>query len=130
MINSQRKDNDSLNECHMGKPPMEETQMQYTIDLKMAGTIMCYPHSSGDDLMNKRQMSEWEAKCKQCGLCCHEKIQIGNTVHLLFSACKYLVGGKCSVYDKRFQVKPDCIKLTPENVKRLGWLPSECGLKQ
>ena len=74
--------------------------------------------------------SSWENRCKQCGLCCFEKIEDerGNILYTR-TPCRYLdvVTRKCVIYERRFSINPSCIKLTPALVRSLRWLPSECG---
>ncbi|PLY04072.1 MAG: hypothetical protein C0624_06270 [Desulfuromonas sp.] len=74
-------------------------------------------------------VQQWEACCKQCGLCCFEKIidQRGHP-QLTREACRYLdiVERTCRVYHKRFETGEVCLKLTPEVVREADWLPEEC----
>lgn len=75
-------------------------------------------------------MKEWENICNQCGQCCFEKwIEGDGRVHVTPIPCRYLdvVTRQCKVYHKRFKVGEGCIKLTPEIVKTLNWLPEDCG---
>ncbi len=76
--------------------------------------------------------SEWENRCKQCGLCCFEKIEDerGNIFYTQ-TPCRYLdvVNRRCAIYERRFSINPVCIKLTPELVPDLRWLPSDCGYR-
>lgn len=75
----------------------------------------------------------WESKCKRCGKCCYHKVHYVNegVYELLPTHCKYLnpISKMCRVYDTRFEIKPECLKLTEENVKTLDWLPKDCGLR-
>ena len=79
--------------------------------------------------MNKPAMDEWEDLCKRCGLCCFEKwIDHNGRVHPTTIPCRYLdiVDRTCKVYHKRFTVDEGCVKLTPEVVRSVNWLPEEC----
>ena len=82
--------------------------------------------------MNRRQRKEWESKCLRCGLCCHDRAELADAVVFFATHCEHLDPETklCKVYEKRFTVKPDCIKLTPENVRRFRWLPRRCGLRR
>ena len=75
----------------------------------------------------------WDSRCKQCGLCCFEKIEDerGNIFYTQ-TACRYLdvVSRQCSIYERRFAINPICIKLTPELIRTLRWLPSDCGYRE
>ena len=75
----------------------------------------------------------WDEICHRCGLCCFEKFENDNgTVFYTQSHCRYLdvVTRECRVYHNRFLINPECIKLTPELVEKLHWLPKECGYRQ
>lgn len=72
----------------------------------------------------------WEALCEQCGLCCFEKIENENgTIFFTRTPCRYLdiVTRQCKIYDRRFDINPECVKLTPESVRNLPWLHDKCG---
>ena len=73
---------------------------------------------------------EWETLCRGCGSCCFEKIEDERgTIFYLLKACRYLdvVTRQCRIYDNRFTINPDCVKLTAELVPTLRWLPRDCG---
>lgn len=72
----------------------------------------------------------WEAICEQCGLCCFEKIESeGGAIFFTRTPCRYLdiTSRLCKIYDRRFEINPECVKLTPELVKELQWLHNGCG---
>ena len=73
---------------------------------------------------------EWETLCRGCGSCCFEKIEDERgTIFYTRTACRYLdvVTRRCRIYDNRFAINPECVKLTAELVPTLRWLPRECG---
>lgn len=82
---------------------------------------------------NSTENPDWEGRCKQCGLCCFEKIEDerGNIFYTR-TPCRYLdvVSRQCSIYDRRFAINPTCIKLTPELARSLRWLPPDCGYRE
>jgi uncharacterized cysteine cluster protein YcgN (CxxCxxCC family) len=72
----------------------------------------------------------WDDLCKRCGSCCLEKIENDNgTIFYTQTPCRYLdvVNRECRVFDNRFTINPECMKLTPELVETLRWLPPDCG---
>lgn len=80
-----------------------------------------------DDMIENER---WESRCRGCGECCFEKIEDDNgTIFYLLTACRYLdvVTRQCRIYDNRFAINPECVKLTPELVPTLRWLPRDCG---
>ena len=79
-----------------------------------------------------RQMSrpEWESLCDGCGKCCIHKLEDEETGELLPTnvACRLLdrTSGRCKDYRNRRAYVPECVRLTPEKVLDLDWLPSTC----
>ena len=72
----------------------------------------------------------WEALCEQCGLCCFEKIEDDHgTIFFTSTPCRYLDvhTRRCRIYERRFEINPSCVKLTPELVATLRWLHDDCG---
>ncbi len=74
----------------------------------------------------------WEDLCHQCGECCFEKT-INSRGKILTTAipCRFLDihTRRCRIYPDRFKHEEDCIKLTPENVGELDWLPEDCAYR-
>lgn len=74
----------------------------------------------------------WEDLCRRCGQCCFEKWVDGDgTIYPTRIACQHLdvVTRLCRVYRKRFSVGEGCIRLTPEVVAAVQWLPEDCGYR-
>lgn len=73
---------------------------------------------------------QWESLCDGCGRCCLNKIEDADTgqIHLTKVACKLLDLAlcRCSDYPNRQKEVPDCLRLTPEMVRNLTWLPATC----
>lgn len=85
-------------------------------------------HAIMSDAINRNE--EWEALCRGCGSCCFEKIEDEQgTIFYTQTACRYLdvVTRHCRIYENRFTINPECIKLTAELVPTLRWLPRDCG---
>ena len=82
-----------------------------------------------------RQMSreEWESLCDGCGKCCVHKLEDEETGELFPTnvACRLLDRrtGRCKDYKHRHAYVPDCVRLTPEKLKELEWLPSTCAYR-
>lgn len=76
---------------------------------------------------------EWEALCDGCGRCCLVKLENEDTgqVHFTDVACRLLDAAtcRCAQYKRRSRIVPDCVRLTPENVGDLGWLPKTCAYR-
>ena len=79
-----------------------------------------------------RQMSraEWEALCDGCGKCCIHKLEDEETGELLPTnvACRLLDRrtGRCTDYRHRKALVPECVRLVPEKLDEIDWLPSTC----
>ena len=77
--------------------------------------------------------AEWESLCDGCGKCCLAKLEDEDTneIHWTSVACRLFDAGtcRCSDYENRLQRVPDCVRLTPQNVGRLPWLPSTCAYR-
>jgi uncharacterized cysteine cluster protein YcgN (CxxCxxCC family) len=82
------------------------------------------------------QMSraEWESLCDGCGRCCLHKLIDNDTGALWWTnvACRLLDANscKCGDYARRRQRVPDCIRLTPEAVAEIDWLPPSCAYRR
>lgn len=76
---------------------------------------------------------EWESLCDGCGRCCLVKLEDEDTgeIHFTDIACKLFDAGACQCknYPQRQEYVTDCIKLTPEKVKTLPWLPPTCAYR-
>lgn len=80
----------------------------------------------------KDKETAWESHCKRCGLCCFEKIE-SETGAIFFTStpCRYLdvITRQCKIYDRRFEINPECIQLTEKLVRELHWLHDGCGYR-
>ena len=76
---------------------------------------------------------EWESLCDGCGKCCLSKLEDEDTGDIYFTSvgCRLFDGAtcRCSDYANRLARVPDCIGLTPDNVRTIPWLPSTCAYR-
>jgi uncharacterized cysteine cluster protein YcgN (CxxCxxCC family) len=77
--------------------------------------------------------AEWESLCDGCGRCCLVKLEDEDTgkVHFTDISCRLLDVNSCTCSDyrqRRRKVK-DCLKLTPNVVRALAWLPRTCAYR-
>ncbi|MCH2547500.1 MAG: YcgN family cysteine cluster protein [Alphaproteobacteria bacterium] len=83
--------------------------------------------------LHEMSQSEWESLCDGCGLCCQIRTQDVDTDEIALSnvACRYLCldSHRCSDYANRHENVADCVKVTPQNVFALDWLPHSCGYR-
>jgi uncharacterized cysteine cluster protein YcgN (CxxCxxCC family) len=84
--------------------------------------------------LEEMSASEWESLCDGCGLCCLVRFEDEDTGEIIPTRvhCRLFDPDSCtcSDYAHRKQHVPDCIKLTPGNVKELAWMPKSCGYRR
>ena len=77
--------------------------------------------------------TEWESLCDGCGKCCLSKLEDEDTGDIYFTTvgCRLLDAQacRCRDYANRTALVSDCVRLTPQNVRTLSWLPSTCAYK-
>jgi len=83
--------------------------------------------------LEEMSKDEWESLCDGCARCCLEKLEDEDSGQIYFThvSCKLLDSGLCACkdYANRSDKVPDCVRLTPENVRTLNWLPPSCGYR-
>lgn len=83
--------------------------------------------------LEELSQEEWEALCDGCGRCCLNKLEDEDTgeIYLTRLACGLLDVGscRCSDYPNRQAKMPDCVQITPEKARTLGWLPKTCAYR-
>ncbi|MCK5295316.1 MAG: YcgN family cysteine cluster protein [Alphaproteobacteria bacterium] len=82
--------------------------------------------------LEEMTLEEWEALCDGCGKCCLHKLDhffFKNKIIFTNVACKMLdiETCRCKNYENRFEIVPDCVKITLETLKeRPRWWPKTC----
>lgn len=83
--------------------------------------------------LEEMTLPEWESLCDGCGLCCLVKLEDDETAHVHYTdvGCTLLDGHtcRCKSYPTRQSIVPDCLKLTPEAVRSVRWLPRTCAYR-
>ncbi len=76
---------------------------------------------------------QWESLCDGCGRCCLVKLEDEDTGRILATdiGCRLFDAGscRCSDYADRSVRVPDCVTLTPHDVRTLPWLPPTCAYR-
>lgn len=79
-------------------------------------------------------LAEWEALCDGCGRCCLHKLEYEDTGEIAYTrvACKLLdlASARCSDYAGRRRHVPDCVRLTPDTLGEINWLPATCAYRR
>lgn len=83
--------------------------------------------------LDEMSTSEWESLCDGCAKCCLEKLEDMDTgvIDHTNVACKLLdlETCRCKDYNQRQRFVFDCVKLTPDNIKTIHWMPSTCAYR-
>lgn len=84
--------------------------------------------------LDEMSKAEWESLCDGCGRCCLHKLRDADTDALSYTtvACHLLDQHtcRCGDYVHRQHRVPDCVSLTPEEVRQVDWLPPSCAYRR
>ena len=84
--------------------------------------------------LDEMSAAEWESLCDGCGLCCLLRVEDEDTGEVTPTrvACRLFdpQACRCRDYARRRRSVPDCIKLTPGNVRTLSWMPMSCAYRR
>ncbi|MCG7873080.1 MAG: YcgN family cysteine cluster protein [Candidatus Thiodiazotropha lotti] len=76
---------------------------------------------------------EWESLCDGCAKCCLQKLEDEETREIYFTnvVCDLLdqESCRCTHYQERSILVPNCITLQPMDLKDPYWLPSTCAYR-
>ena len=76
---------------------------------------------------------EWESLCDNCGKCCLHKLEDEDSGEIVFTsvACKLinLTSCRCTRYNERTQLVPECLNLKQNDFTQYHWLPSTCAYR-
>jgi uncharacterized cysteine cluster protein YcgN (CxxCxxCC family) len=77
--------------------------------------------------------AEWEALCDGCAKCCLHKLEDEDSGAVFYTKvrCRYLEeqSCRCTDYDNRSVLVPNCIALRPNDLQDLAWLPNTCAYR-
>lgn len=83
--------------------------------------------------LEEMSSTEWESLCDGCALCCLHKLEEEDTKEVFYTTvvCNLLDFDtcRCTKYEERCTLVPDCVKLTPKDVDAFHWLPPSCAYR-
>ncbi|NRA45404.1 MAG: YcgN family cysteine cluster protein [Oligoflexales bacterium] len=83
--------------------------------------------------LGQMSKAEWESLCDGCGRCCLNKVEYADTKEIYYTdvACKQLNlrTCQCKDYPNRKKIVPDCIQLSPRNIRKLQYMPETCAYR-
>jgi uncharacterized cysteine cluster protein YcgN (CxxCxxCC family) len=84
--------------------------------------------------MHEMTEAEWEAICDGCARCCLYQFEDEDTGRLLQTdvVCGLLDINecRCTDYENRHERMPGCIRVTPDNILTLDWMPDSCSYRR
>ncbi len=77
---------------------------------------------------------EWESLCDGCGRCCGVTIEDEDepdVIHETSLCCRLFdpETRRCTKYERRTEIVPECVTLTPRNVSDLSFMPETCAYR-
>jgi uncharacterized protein len=83
--------------------------------------------------LSEMTAAEWESLCDGCGRCCLNKVEEEESGRIYYTdvGCTLLDGRtcRCKDYPNRSALVSDCVRLTPDAVAEIRWLPPTCGYR-
>ena len=77
--------------------------------------------------------AQWEALCDGCAKCCLVKLQDEDSGEIVFTdiVCNLLDQQtcRCTHYQERTKLVPDCVKLTKDNLDKIDFMPPSCAYR-
>jgi uncharacterized protein len=84
--------------------------------------------------MAEMTSAQWESLCDGCGRCCLHKLRHDDDGALSYTnvACRLLDtrSCRCGNYAERKRIVPDCVRLTPDSLAEIDWLPPSCAYRR
>jgi uncharacterized cysteine cluster protein YcgN (CxxCxxCC family) len=83
--------------------------------------------------LQEMSVAQWESLCDGCGKCCLIKLQDEDTQDIVFTdvVCNLFDEEtcRCTDYARRVERVPDCVKLTPDNLSQIEFMPPTCAYR-
>ena len=86
-----------------------------------------------DKPLAELSVAEWDALCDGCAKCCLHKVEDEDSAEVYYTKvrCRYLKERtcRCTSYQNRTTLVPDCIDLRMADWESIDWLPSTCAYR-
>ncbi len=83
--------------------------------------------------LTEMSSGEWESLCDGCGKCCLNKLEDEDSGEIFFTsvACELidLKTCRCTQYQNRTRLVPDCIDIKSVAFVQYDWLPATCAYR-
>ncbi|MGH8559568.1 MAG: YcgN family cysteine cluster protein [Methylococcales bacterium] len=83
--------------------------------------------------LTEMNRDEWESLCDGCGKCCLNKLEDEDSGEIVFTSvvCDLidLKTCRCTHYENRTRLVPNCIDIKSEQFVQYDWLPSTCAYR-
>lgn len=83
--------------------------------------------------LTEMNQQEWESLCDGCARCCLIKLEDEDSgdIHYTNVVCDLLdlENCRCTAYQSRSQLVPECVVVSPEVLDQLHWMPSTCAYR-
>lgn len=83
--------------------------------------------------LSEMTTEEWESLCDGCAKCCLNKLEDEDSGDIFFTSvvCDLidLEACRCTQYNNRTTLVPDCIDLKQHDFSEYNWLPSTCAYR-
>lgn len=78
---------------------------------------------------------EWESLCDGCGRCCIVTLEDEDEPEILQETsmrCRLFdpKARRCTCYEKRTELVPECVELRPDNIRDLTFMPPTCAYRR
>lgn len=82
--------------------------------------------------LSEMSTSQWESLCDGCAKCCQVQLEDAEGTRATTNVvCRYMDQDtcQCTCYEDRTKKVPQCLKLTPNNLEEIDWMPDTCAYR-
>lgn len=85
--------------------------------------------------LTEMSRSEWESLCDGCGRCCLVILEDEDNLGVFEETsmhCRLFdpEERRCTCYERRSEIVPECVPLRPDNIKALNFMPKTCAYRR